>query len=274
MVSLVYLAVSFPALFFNGFAAAPWAMVAVHLLALGGLAWAVGRPGPQVFADWLPLLLTAFFYAELPSLIAGVSGAGYHDAVIQGWEAALFGSQPAHQLAGALPWLPLSEAVHAGYLAYYFLIFGPALVLYLRGRREAFASAQLAIMATFVVCYVVFILFPVEGPRYAWPAPPGIPDGPVRRLALWLLEGGSSRGTAFPSSHGAVAMAATVGALRYQPKVGIPVAVTSVLLVVGAVYGGFHYGVDMVVGVAVGLIVSIAAVRWFDRARPAGSRVV
>ena len=57
----------------------------------------------------------------------------------------------------------------------------------------------------------------------------------VRRLALWLLEGGSSRGTAFPSSHAAVAVAASIASLRYQPKLGAGVAFTTVLLVFGAV---------------------------------------
>jgi membrane-associated phospholipid phosphatase len=266
LVALVYLTVSFPALFLVP--QIPWGTVAAHVAAMLGLGWANRLRRPNVLADWLPLMLTAFFYAELPALIHGVSHPelhGYRDHLVQAWEQSLFGTQPAHRLAGAIPWLWLSESVHAGYLAYYFLIFGPPLVLYLRGRREQFATAQLAILATFVVCYVVFMVFPVEGPRYAWPSPPGVPDGPVRRFALWLLEGGSSRGTAFPSSHAAVAVAASVGALRYQPKLGLGVAATSVLLVVGAVYGGFHYGIDMAVGVMVGLAVSVAVLRWREQ---------
>jgi membrane-associated phospholipid phosphatase len=266
VLALAYLAVSFPALLANGLNRVPWGVAGFHLLAMAGLVWAVRRRGPQLFADWMPLALTAYFYAELPSLIAGVAGVHgpvYHDPTIQGWEAALFGAQPSHQLAGALPWLWLSEPVHAGYLAYYLLIFGPPLVLYLRRRQDAFAGTVLAILATFISCYIVFILFPVEGPRYAWTSPPGIPDGPVRRLTLWLLEGGSSRGTAFPSSHAAVAVAASLSALRYQRRLGVGVTLTTVLLVVGAVYGGFHYGIDMVVGVGVGLVVSLLALRWF-----------
>lgn len=267
VVALVYLAVSFPVLFLDGFASTPWGMVAGHLLALGGLAWAVRSGSRSHLAAWLPLLLTPFFYVELPSLIAGVNDPGYYDAVVQGWDLALFGFQPSHEWAGMMPWVLLSEAVHAGYLSYYFMIFGPPLVLYLRGRREEFAGAQLAVLATFVVCYVCFILFPVEGPRFAWPAPPGIPDGPLRSLAVRLLEGGSSQGTAFPSSHAAVAVAATVGALRYQRRLGLWTAAFTVLLVLGAVYGGYHYAIDMIVGVLVGVAVAVPALRWFERRR-------
>lgn len=266
VVAAAYLALSAPLLVFSS--TASWGIVAAHLAAFAGVLWAT-RAGPRnVLADWLPLLLTAFFYAELPHLIAAVGRPetlGYRDGIVQGWEQALFAAQPARELAGQLPWTWLSELLHGGYLSYYFLIVGPPLVFYLAGRRDQFAGAQLAVLATFVVCYVVFIVFPVEGPRYAWPAPPGAPGGPIRDATLRLLEGGSSRGTAFPSSHAAVGVAATLAALRYRPWLGAACAVATLLLVVGAVYGGFHYAVDMAVGVGVGLLASGAALFWYHR---------
>lgn len=244
------------------------AVAGVHVVALLALGWVVRRkPTANFIADWLPLLLIGILYGELPRLIAAVHASPivYHDPAVQGWEAALFGAQPAHVLAGALPFAPLSELVHGGYVSYYALIYGPPLILYARGRRRAFGATSLALMATFAVCYVAFITFPVEGPRYAWSAPPGIPDGPIREAVLWILGNGSSRGTAFPSSHAAVSTAATLAALRFQPRVGSAVAVLTALLVVGAVYGGFHYAIDMAVGVAVGAVVATAVLRWSSR---------
>lgn len=263
LVVFVYLLATLPVLV--GLGAAPFraGWLVAHLVAIAATGWAVRSRRAGLLADWLPLGLTPFFYAELPTLMAAVGGGStvYHDATVQRWEQALFGAQPSHALAGALPWLWLSETLHFGYFAYYALIFGPPLVLYLRGRRDEFAATALAVMGTFVACYVAFILFPVEGPRYAWPAPPGIPDGPVRRLVLSILVSGSSRGAAFPSSHAAVSVAASVAALRFQPRIGILVALCTALLLVGAVYGGFHYGIDMIAGALVGLGVALAAVR-------------
>jgi membrane-associated phospholipid phosphatase len=48
--------------------------------------------------------------------------------------------------------------------------------------------------------------------------------------------------------------------------VGAILAVTSVLVGLGAVYGGFHYGVDMLAGAVVGFIVSgaVLRVRWTE----------
>jgi membrane-associated phospholipid phosphatase len=45
-------------------------------------------------------------------------------------------------------------------------------------------------------------------------------------------------------------------ALRWQPKLGAVLAVVSVLVGVGAVYGGFHYGVDMLAGTVLGMAVA------------------
>ena len=50
-------------------------------------------------------------------------------------------------------------------------------------------------------------------------------------------------------------------ALFYQRRVGWIVAVLTVGLSIGAVYGGFHYAVDIVAGALVGL--SLAGVAWW-----------
>ena len=82
----------------------------------------------------------------------------------------------------------------------------------------------------------------------------------------WILAAGSSRGAAFPSSHMAVTVAQTVMAFRWQPKLGAILALVSLLVGVGAVYGGFHYGVDMIAGALLGLVVAgaVLMVRWND----------
>jgi membrane-associated phospholipid phosphatase len=122
-------------------------------------------------------------------------------------------------------------------------------------------------MLTYAVCFAAFLLFPVEGPRYAWGAPPNVPSGPIRSLTLAILERGSSRGTAFPSSHAAVAAAQAIMALRSQRRIGVAVSVASALLMIGAVYGGFHYAVDMLAGAVVGLIVALVVARSVRPAR-------
>ena len=45
-----------------------------------------------------------------------------------------------------------------------------------------------------------------------------------------------------------------------EVALGVVVAVTSALLMVGAVYGGFHYAVDVIAGALVGAIVAMVVV--------------
>jgi membrane-associated phospholipid phosphatase len=66
----------------------------------------------------------------------------------------------------------------------------------------------------------------------------------------------------------AVSVAQTVMAFRWQPRVGAILALVSLLVGIGAVYGGFHYGVDMIAGALLGALVAgvVLVVRWQDEA--------
>jgi membrane-associated phospholipid phosphatase len=253
LVTLSYLLLTLPLLFWRTRSGAGAGVAVAHVAAVVCLWWSL-RSTSRI-ADWLPLFLVPFLYAELPYLI-GV-GAVLRDPVVQGWEAALFRGQPARTLARSLPSAALSELLHLGYLLYYPIVYVPPLLLYVTGRHEEYAQTVLVLMLTYAICFAIFALFPVEGPRYAWGAPPVVPGGPVRSLALAILERASSRGTAFPSSHAAVAAAQSVVALRYQRGVGVVVTVTSILLMVGAVYGGFHYAVDVLAGAVLGIAIAL-----------------
>ena len=192
------------------------------------------------------------------------SGQAYHDAAVQRLESWVFGSQPSRSLAEQVPVLWLSELLHAGYLAYYLAIFVPPLALFVHRERRAFAQTVAALTITYTICWVIFVLVPVEGPRYVWGANPTVPDGPIRRLTLHILAAGSSRGAAFPSSHMAVMVAQTVMAVRWQRRMAWALAGVTVLVGLGAVYGGFHYAVDMIVGAGVGGAIGAAVLsrRW------------
>lgn len=218
-----------------------------------------------VLDQWMPLLAIPFLYGELPSLMHSQR---YHDGVIRHWEAMVFGVSPAATLAGRYPDRLLSEILHIGYLSYYPIIYVPPLVLFLRGREEAFRIVAFRLMLVYAVCFLVFALFPVEGPRYEWHDPPGIAQGPVRQFTVALLNAGSSRGAAFPSSHVAVAVVQAVMSIRVLPTLAVPLCVATILLSIGAVYGGFHYGCDVLTGAALGLAIGLIGWRQL-RQRPA-----
>jgi len=274
-----YAAVSAAALSFAGRPSGWGLLLLAHALMAGGALLAARlRPratrGPlALLIDWYPLLLVPFLYAELDTLNQAVHGGIYFDDVIQRIEAALFGTQPSVRWSRVMPVLPLSELLHAAYLAYYPLIYLPPLLVYAAGRRIEFRVMVFALLLTFAVHYVFFIYFPVQGPRYLFAAPTGgLERGLVYGLAHSVLESGSSRGAAFPSSHVGVAVAQTLLIARFAPRLALPAAVVTVLLAAGAVYGGFHYAIDVLVGAALGAATCLSAMRWLPpadaRARP------
>ncbi len=243
---------------------APQLLVHGVVLALVGLAIGFPEGGPtplRVVRDWLPLALMLFTYVELRWLIGAV-GRPHLDAMVQRWEAAVFSGSPSQTLAVRFHSMALSETLHVAYLSFYAIVVVPPALLYLRGRRDAFASTVLSLTLVYVVGSACFLAFPVDGPRYVF-GPAHAPDGPVRAAVLHVLSAGSSPGTAFPSLHVSASIVASYCALRYQRAVGYVVAVLTVGLAAGAVYGGFHYGVDVIAGLAVGCLCAIGgAAAW------------
>ncbi len=220
-----------------------------------------------VVAAWVPIVFVPPLYGELPHVAAGF-GTAMHDAPVIRWEHLLFDrwfdGSPAATLAARWPSLALSEVLHAGYLSYYALIVGPPLLFFLTHRRRAFGLSMFGVMSAFVCCYVVFVLFPVQGPWFEWPMPEQLPRGPIRLAVERILHAGSSRGTAFPSSHVAISVAQTIVTWGAEPWAGVVCLVCTILLSIGAVYGGLHYGIDIVAGGCLGAVVGVAAPRLYD----------
>jgi membrane-associated phospholipid phosphatase len=247
---------------------APVTGIALHVATLAAIAaatWASLVPG--WLRAWAPLMSLLFLYAEMPMLIRAAGGGHTvpRDSVVLGWEQAVFGFQPAIEWAARYPSIVVSELLHAGYLSYYPIIFVVPALLWLRGRRAEFAEATFAIMATFVACFIAYLFFPVEGPRYSFHRFPGALDGHFRSLAVRLLEARSSPGTAFPSSHVAVATTVVVLSFRYFERLGPAIALATICLALGAVYGGFHFGVDVIAGAVLGLTVTVVSLAVLRR---------
>jgi membrane-associated phospholipid phosphatase len=266
----VYLLVSASALFFP-YHAAGWPVLLVLHIALATIAWRPQLLAPissafprasEIIADWYPLILIPALYTELAVLNTAVWNGHYFDTIIQYWEGMIFGGQPSRELAALHPSLWLSELLHASYISYYFIIYGPPIILYLLGRRSEQRRAVFAVMLAFFTHYLFFIFFPVQGPRYLFAAPSGpIAQGTIYQLTHRVLEAGSSRGAAFPSSHVGVAVAQTVMTIKYLPRLAPVSVLLTIGLAIGAVYGGFHYATDVFAGLLLGLLAALVAPR-------------
>ena len=237
-----------------------WWLLGAHGLFLVLLVL-ITRPGlgpvGRALRELYPLLLLVGLYAELDVLNGPGTGPVY-DPVVQQWELAVFGTQAAMTWWQSAPSRFWSAVLHGAYFSYYFIILAPALYFTLRRDFVAVSHFVLVVMTVFVLCYLVFLFFPVAGPYYLFPRPPAwFTDNLPARMVYSTLEAGSSYGAAFPSSHVAATVAAALAAYRGSRTLGLALAVPTVLLTVGVVYCQMHYGVDALAGLVVG-----AAVAW------------
>jgi membrane-associated phospholipid phosphatase len=229
-------------------------------------------PLVQFLGGGYPLLVTPTVYTMLGVL--NVEAARFHDALVQRWESALFGSQPSVTWHAAMPSIGLSWLMHLGYWSYYFIVAGSLLGLWFLASREAYARGGFIVALGFYACYLVFVAFPVMGPRHFF----GDAAGPIAeilpaRLMRAAQQAGSAMGTAFPSSHVVACWVAVYALWRDLRWLALLLAPAAFALALGTVYGQFHYAVDAVAGAALAVVLALAADplrRALTPARPAG----
>ena len=236
-----------------------WWLVLSHALAVL-LVWLVTRPGlgpvGRTIREIYPLVLLLALYSELDVLNA--SGIHVHDAVIERWELALFGFEPSRDWWQGAPSRFWSTVLHGAYLSYYLILSVPAVWLVVRGRHTAVRRFVMSVMLAFIACYLFFLFYPVAGPYYTYPRPTGaFVDNITARMVYATLARGSSYGAAFPSSHVAAALAATIAAWAASRRLGAMLAVATALLTVSVVYCQMHYAVDALAGLAVGALAAV-----------------
>lgn len=186
---------------------------------------------------------------------------GYFDDLVLRWEAGLFGGHPHVDLAAQLPFTLLSEFLHFCYYAYLWLVPVLCFSLAFARRERQLRAVVTALAATYYVCFAVFTVLPVLGPYYTFERvqAPGTVFVP---LVHRVLDGGAVLGTAFPSSHCAIAVVVAVSAWRssWRP-LAAALTLVGVGIVVATMYGGFHYAIDAFVGVLVGGLFALFAPR-------------
>ncbi|MFO7769198.1 MAG: phosphatase PAP2 family protein [bacterium] len=266
----------------------PWRLIIYHLaLAAAGLGarslprwW--DHPAARFLRWWYPVILMFFCFTAVGWMIHIIRPA-FVDPFLLDLERALFGvlwtpllQQFAHPV--------LTEVMYFFYTAYYFLIPGLGLPLYLEWREEGaaeqgprFREYMLAVTLTFWVCYLHFLVTPGAGPVF-WSGYPGpvltLDGGPITAFEQWLFARGAIVGGAFPSSHVAVAFVIAIYSVRFRVASWFfaPVAVG---LAISTMYNGYHYGVDVVWGIAVAVVMAALApplFTWWEHRLDEGGR--
>jgi membrane-associated phospholipid phosphatase len=233
------------------------AFLVLHVAGLGVIAAAVHARDRWPWAHaWYPVLMPLVTFPEIARLNLMFAD-GWRDAHLLAAEAWLFAEPPTFWLRRLAPPF-VAELFQIGYLSYFLLLVVVAGVLRRRGQDAPFRGVIAASVLAYLLCYVVFLAVPMEGPVHTLRPVSGPPpfDGPFHALVR-LVQRAGVHGNAFPSAHVAGALPPLIFAWRHLPRLGAVVTLLVALMGLGAVYDGYHYASDVVAGVAVG-----AAAAW------------
>ena len=284
-------------LFFHNSTVPAWPRLlgahAVGLVLIHALIQIHARHKPGRMLEFLrhfyPVLLYTAFFCETGS-VNRMFFPNYLDPLVAHWEQSLFGCQPSVLCMAKLPRLAVSELFYASYCSYYFMVGGVGIALFLRSRQQFFHYVSV-LSFLFYVCYLIYVLLPIIGPRaffhqvegYALPQatqqlavtdvyPQAVQAGVFFRLMRWVYRVFEAPGAALPSSHVAVALCTVYFSFRYLPRIRYLHLAVAVLLCFSTVYCRYHYLLDVVAGL-VAAAVLIPMGNWlyfkFDNRRPA-----
>ena len=242
-----------------------------HIAALS-LPWLLERGASRCGAftrtlhDVYPLLLMLAFWTEL-GFLRPFHGPT-HDAWVTALDLAVFRVHLNVVWMPAMPWPWFSELMHLSYYAYYLIIIGPPLALLLTARRDAMRDVVLRLMVTYLGCYTLYLMFPVDGPGHTMVHYQGAPTtGFFYRLVHEAGDFGDSMGTAFPSSHVAGALTAAWAGWRWFSRpIAILLALEAAGVVVATVYTQNHYAIDVLAGILWAVLLQLTVVPALERA--------
>jgi len=209
-----------------------------------------------------PLFLFTFLYEVLRDQIFMIFRYPF-DSQIVGLEKLVFGGDPAFILQPYME-IWLNELLNFGYVSYYFLIPAAAIILAWKSRWESLEKMVTAVSISFYVSYLIFILYPVVGPRFFLADNYYLPmiGHFFTNFALAAVSIGGHYGGAMPSSHCAVAFAAVVIIAVEFKKLRFPFITILFLLCMGTIYGRYHYFTDVIAGLILGFISLLLSERW------------
>jgi membrane-associated phospholipid phosphatase len=240
------------------------AVHAVCLAAVTGLVYGRNRQPWRFLHEWYPLLMFIVCFEEIAQLSLLLRGQ-WQDVYLLDLEARLFAVPPTVWLQQfASRWT--TEILEVGYFSYFLLLMIVAGVLSRWKDQRPFRDVMTASVLSYMLCYVVFLTFPTEGPAHTLRALHTVPleGGPFHFLVNLIQKHGGVHGNAFPSSHVAAAFVALIYAWRYVPRLGVALMPLVALLCIGAVYDRYHYAADIVGGIAVAVLAE-GMVRWMVR---------
>lgn len=201
------------------------------------------------------LLGYAYLY-KLVGALVNFLGNRWYDEVLVRLDRLIFGFSPNlaivkyHQV-----WL--TELMLFAYIVYLPLLVWLAWMIFRTKGQVELQSYLLTLGLAYVTCFLIFIIVPAASPRFYFSELKPAAGLLLRRLMNLVEVSAQYRGGSFPSAHCAAGTVMVYYAWQAQKKVFLIVAPMIVLFFVSTIYGQYHYGVDVLAGIIIGMIATL-----------------
>jgi len=228
------------------------------------MAWGGRNLSAQTYPAWAktlhfvrsiyPVALFGYFY---------ISGYAVNRIIFPDWldpwflriDLKLFGYYPSLVWGQKYGHWALQELFHFAYFCYYPMIAGLPVYLYFKNKK-AFAELIFSLTFVFYLCYWIYSWLPVIGGRYfpeAMELTKVYHSGPFTYVMAFIYNTSGHLGGAFPSSHIGITLVLTIAALRYVRRLGYLFCVISFFLSIATVFCHYHWFIDAVAGIGIGI---------------------
>lgn len=213
--------------------------------------------------------LTAYFslmglvFYSLPAVVRLLQVPGA-DPLLQSIDGQLLGRPAADYFSGLQSPLVTDAMVLAYLFFFYYLLSGPA--HYCFNDLPRFRQCIIGLFSIYAVGLLSYSLLPAGGPHLALQFDAPLALGPISRLMLPLIDGGSNGIDVFPSIHAAVPAYLLGFDALYHRRRFRRVVLPCVLLWLSTVYLRYHYLTDLAAGFALALA-GLAVVWLYQRSR-------
>ena len=151
------------------------------------------------------------------------------------------------------------------YFCYYFMIPVSFIWLFIKKDDYILKESITALCLTFFFSYLLFFLYPIEGPRYHFADLfQNKIEGPiVRQLVEYIILNGAIRGGCMPSTHFAVALVINMFCFKYYRLFGWILLPINIGMAIGTFWGRYHYVSDVIIGGIIGILGTVFVWKYY-----------
>lgn len=208
-------------------------------------------------------------YSQIHNYIM-VANPSVWDYTLAAWDRAIFGVNPT-QWFMKISTPALTEYLQLCYNLFYFIIAAPAVEFFVRKKMRAFRIYAMMLSFCFVISFLLYLVMPAIGPRFSvhdyYSIDTELPGLVLTGSLRALIDAGNAitpqamkdpfhmiNHDCMPSGHTMMSLIAMLMAWRLGSRMRWLNTVGGLSVIISTVYLRYHYGVDVLAGAALAIL--------------------